>query len=157
MSEPEAPLPRAGECPAYPKAARWLAGLTVAAFAFGLVGVREQLAAVSWSGMGVAMFVIAAIAIVWMGYWILRSRTRLDGETLHQTWLWDKRATVDEVAQLRMVHWPLMAWIVAPRLFVRLRNGAMLWFQSSDASLLASFAQQVGERHVQRLREGAPK
>jgi hypothetical protein len=154
IDEQQEALPQAGDCPAYPAAARWLAGLTVLAFAVGLVAVGDDLGGVSWNRMGVAVFAIAAIAIVWMGYWILRSRTRLDGETLHQTWLWDKRATVDEVAQMRMVHWPLMAWIIAPRLFVRLRNGAMLWFQASDAALLASFAKQVGARHVERLRGG---
>ena len=76
------------------------------------------------------------MCIVWVGYWILNSRTRLEGDVITQTWLWDKREDAADVAQLKLVHSRWLERIIAPRLLVRRRNGGVTWIHSADARLL---------------------
>jgi hypothetical protein len=89
---------------------------------------------------------LAFVCIIWVGYWILRSRTRFDGEALTQTWLWTKHETAANIAQLKLVHWRWLQQIVAPRLLVRSRTGAITWFNAADARLLTAFAERVARQ-----------
>ena len=135
------------ESPAYPRFARILAVVFVVdLIAFGLWSL-PALSSESWTHGSIAMFALAAVCIAWMGYWIVSSRTRLEGDELTQTWLWTKRVRASEVAQLKLVHWPWLQRVIAPRLLVRRRNGAVGWFHSADARLLTEFAQRVAARN----------
>ena len=62
---------------------------------------------------------------------------------LSQTWLWNRRAHANEVTQLKLVHLRSLQKIVAPRLLVRRRNGAVAWFHSADPRLLTAFSERV--------------
>ncbi|SEA89102.1 hypothetical protein [Variovorax sp. YR216] len=135
------------ESPAYPRFVRILAVVFVVdLIAFGLWSI-PSLSDESWTAGSIALFVLAALCIAWMGYWIVNSRTRLEGDELTQTWLWTKRVRASEVAQLKLVHWPWLQSVIAPRLLVRRRNGAVGWFHSADARLLTEFAQRVAARN----------
>jgi hypothetical protein len=90
----------------------------------------------------------AALCVVWVGYWIVYSRTRLEGDVITQTWLWNKREDAANTAQLKLVHWRWLQRIVAPRLLVRRRNGAITWFHAADGRLLVGFAERVATRSM---------
>lgn len=138
--------PAALESPAYPPLVRTLAVvLVIDLIGFGLWSL-PSLRSVDWSTPSLLVFGVAALCILWVGYWIVYSRTRLEGDVLTQTWLWTKREHAADVAQLKLVHWRWLERVIAPRLLVRRRNGAVTWFHSADARLLTGFAERVAER-----------
>lgn len=131
------------ESPAYPPLVRTLAViLVVDVIGFGLWSI-PALRSADWSAGSLAVIALAMVCIAWVGYWILNSRTRLEGDLLTQTWLWTKREQAGDVAQLKLVHWRWLERIIAPRLLVRRRNGAITWIHSADARLLEDFAKRV--------------
>ena len=133
------------ESPAYPPLVRILAVvLIVDLLAFGLWSL-PALRSAEWSTPSLLLFGGAAACIVWVGYWIVYSRTRLEGDVLTQTWIWNRRADAAQVTQLKLVHWRLLDRIVAPRLLVR-QGPAVTWFHSADARLLTGFAERVAGR-----------
>jgi len=145
-----APLPEPLESPAYPRLVRMLALiLVVDLIAFGLWSV-PALRSADWSGASLVVFALAMVCITWVGYWILNSRTRLDGDVLTQTWLWTKKENAADVAQLKLVHLRWLDRVIAPRLLVRRRNGAITWVHSADANLLTGFAERVALRSMNR-------
>ncbi|MDB5966627.1 MAG: hypothetical protein JWQ72_3127 [Polaromonas sp.] len=145
------PPPPVLESAAFPPLVRALA----AAMVLGLAGFAlwswPALSTTAWSTASLGVYGGAFICIVWVGYWILRSRTRLEGDVLTQTWLWTKRERAADVAQLKLVHWRWLESIMAPRLLVRRRNGAITWFNAADARLLTAFAEQVARRSLPPL------
>jgi hypothetical protein len=134
------------ESPAYPPFVRTLAViLVIDLIGFGLWSL-PALQSADWSAVSLVVFALAFVCIVWIGYWILYSRTRLEGDVLTQTWLWTKREHAADVAQLKLVHWRWLERVIAPRLLVRRRNGSVTWFHSADARLLTAFAERVAAR-----------
>lgn len=133
------------ESPAYPRFARILAVvLVIDLVAFGL-WTLPALRSVKWSMSGLLLFGAAVASIVWIGFWIVRSRTRLEGDVLTQTWTFRRRVHVAEITQIKLVHWGALDGIVAPRLLVR-RGAAATWIHSADARLLTAFANRVAQR-----------
>lgn len=131
------------ESPAYPRFLRILAVVIVVdMIALGLWSL-PSLRSTSWSTSSLVVLSLAAIGVVWMGYWIVYSRTRLEGNVLSQTWLWNRRAEAREVTQLKLVHLRPLQRVMAPRLLVRRRNGAIAWFHSADPRLLMAFSERV--------------
>jgi hypothetical protein len=131
------------ESPAYPPFLRVLSVVIVVdVVGLGLWSL-PTLRSTAWSTGSLALLALAAIGVLWMGWWIVYSRTRLDGDVLSQTWLWNRRAHANEVTQLKLVHLPSLQKIVAPRLLVRRRNGAVAWFHSADPRLLTAFSERV--------------
>jgi hypothetical protein len=121
--------------------------LVVDMVGFGLWSL-PALRSTAWSAASLAVVATAALCVVWVGYWIVYSRTRLEGDVLTQTWLWNKREDAANASQLKLVHWPWLQRIVAPRLLVRRRNGAVTWFHAADARLLIGFAERVAARSM---------
>ncbi|MDD2546074.1 MAG: hypothetical protein PHI55_07295 [Burkholderiaceae bacterium] len=104
------------------------------------------LLAVSWSLGSLLLFGMAIVGVVWSSWWIVYSRTRLEGDQLIQTWFWTKRARASEVAHLKLVHWRWLERIMAPRMLVRRRNGGITWFHAADARLLTEFSARVAQQ-----------
>ncbi len=130
------------ESPAYPRFVRILAVvLVVNLIAFGFWSL-PALRSAHWSTPGLLLFGAAVVSIVWVGSWIVRSRTRLEGDLLTQTWIWDRCVHAAEITQIKLVHWSALDCIVAPRLLVR-RGPAATWIHSADARLLTGFAKRV--------------
>ena len=137
------------ESAAFPPLLRTLAVvLVVDIFAFALWSL-PSLRTTTWSTSALVVFGIAVLCVVWVGYWIVYSRTRLEGDVLTQTWIWTRRAHAAEVTKLKLVHWRALDRIIAPRLLVR-QGPAVTWFHSADPRLLTGFAQRVAERIGQR-------
>ena len=138
------------ESPAFPAFTR---GLTVAMMVVLIVmGAAQvpQLRAADWSTSGAVLFGSTALLVLWMGTWIVRSRTRLDDDVLTQTWLWNKRVRVAEVASLKLVFLPWFQRVMAPRLLVRQRGGGMTWIHSADPQILLEFMARVAQRDSTR-------
>lgn len=140
------------ESAAFPPLVRALAvAIVLGLMAFGTWSL-PALRSTTWSAANLMVYSAAFLCIGWVGYWIVRSRTRLEGDVLTQTWLWTKSERASEVAQLKLVHWRWLERIMAPRLLVRRRNGAITWFNAADARLLTGFAEQVA-RHSMSPRQ----
>ncbi|MBC7394589.1 MAG: hypothetical protein H7340_14790 [Variovorax sp.] len=143
------------DSPAFPRLLRILA--VVLAFDVVAFGVWSfpALRSTAWSAGSVWVFGLASVCVMWMGYWIVRSRTRLDGDVMTQTWLWNKRADAHDVVQLKLVHIRWLERAMAPRLLVRRRNGAITWFHSADPRLLTAFIERVAQCAMQTTASAA--
>ena len=136
------------ESAAFPPLLRTLAVvLVVDLFAFALWSL-PSLRTTSWSATSLFVFGVAGLCVAWVGYWIVYSRTRLEGDVLVQTWLWDKRVRAEDVAQLKLVHIRMLERVIAPRLLVRRRFGGITWFHAYDPQVLVAFGQQVAQHAV---------
>lgn len=136
------------ESAAFPPLVRALAAAMVAGLAAFAAWSLPALRSTPWTTANLVVYTGAFVCIGWVGYWIVVSRTRLEGELLTQTWLWTKHERASEVAQLKLVHWRWLEQIMAPRLLVRRRNGAITWFNAADARLLTGFAERVAMRSL---------
>ena len=131
------------QSPAFPRSVRiatmaMVAGLLVFA-ASSWPAIRDA----SWTASGVVLWTAASLIVQWTGWWIVHSRTSLQGDEITQTWLWNKRVHARNVAQLKLVHWPALDWIMAPRMLIRQRSGVTVWIHAADAQILTAFANRV--------------
>ena len=138
------------ESPAFPRLSRWLAVALIVLLALAALRAAPQLLSASWTTSSLLLMLGAGLTIAWLGYWIVFSRTRLEGGTLVQTWIWTKRTRVDQVAQLKLVFVPGLVWLVAPRLLVRQHGGSVQWFQAADVKLLQAFGERVAQQQHPR-------
>lgn len=144
------------ECQAYPLPLRVLAVGLFAALTFYALRALPELRAAQWSVTGLATLVIAAVLIGWVTWWIVFSRTRLEGDEMVQTWLWDKRVQAQDVASFKLVYLRSLQAVVSPRLLVRRRQGGVTWFHAADAELLMAFAGRVVEHQSAAMRRPQP-
>ncbi|MGH6627153.1 MAG: hypothetical protein ACRECD_11560, partial [Burkholderiaceae bacterium] len=77
-----------------------------------------------------------------------RSTTRIDSEALSQTWVWDKKMELRELAYGKLIRVRGLEWLIAPRLYVRTLLGKFAVFYAADPALIAEF-----ERLVKELKE----
>lgn len=131
------------ESAAFPPLVRALAVLIVASLAAFALWSVPALSEADWNFTALSTFALTAVVIGWVGWWMVFSRTRLDGDAVVQTWLWDKRVNASDVATFKIVHWPWVQAIVAPRMLVRRRGGGITWINSADPSLLVAFGHAV--------------
>lgn len=131
------------ESAAFPPLVRALAVLIVAGLAAFALWSLPALRAAEWNFTALSTFALAAVLIGWVGWWMVFSRTRFCGDAVVQTWLWDKRVRVQDVATFKIVHWPWLQAIVAPRMLVRRRGGGITWVHAADPALLVAFGQAV--------------
>ncbi|MFT4193028.1 hypothetical protein [Ottowia sp.] len=131
------------ESAAFPAGVRALAAVLLAGLLLFGLWLSPRFAQAQWSAGGLALFAAAALMVLWMGAWIVRSRTRLEDGELSQTWVWHKRVHAADAASVKLVDIPGLRQVVAPRLLVRRRGGGMTWFHSADPRLLTAFCTQV--------------
>lgn len=135
--------PAPSDSAAYPPLVRALAVVIVAALAAFALWSLPTLRGAQWNFTSLSTFALSAVLIVWVGWWMVFSRTRYANGELVQTWLWDKHVKAHEVATFKIVHWPWLRFIVSPRMLVRRRNGSLTWIHSSDPALLVAFGESV--------------
>ncbi|MBL0917063.1 MAG: hypothetical protein IBJ14_00025 [Hydrogenophaga sp.] len=120
----------------YPWSYRAAAALTVPGLALGAWLTRNELAALHWNASGL-LLVAAVVALVVMGSGhILFSRTALRDRVIEHGWLWIDRIDWRDVSQVQLLHWPALAWVVAPRLTVRARGRGRHRIPMADARTL---------------------
>lgn len=131
------------ESAAFPALVRALAVLIVTSLAAFALWSIPALSEADWNFTALSTFALTAVVIGWVGWWMVFSRTQLAGDTVVQTWLWDKRVSASDVATFKIVHWPWVQAIVAPRMLVRRRGGGITWIHSADPALLVAFGHAV--------------
>lgn len=95
--------------------------------------------------VNLAWFLGALVLMAWTWWAIVRSVTTLDARGLHQTWLWDKRMPLDDLAYARLIRVRGLEWLVAPRLYVRTLLGKFAVFYTADPRLTAECERLVAE------------
>jgi hypothetical protein len=93
-----------------------------------------------WGGL--AWLLMAAT--VWA---IERSRTTLTHEGLVQTWLWDKKMAMRELAFARLIRFRGLDWLIAPRLYVRNLSGKFTVIYCADRAMLEDMRRLCTELH----------
>lgn len=119
----------------------WLAQL----WQEGVFASQSSAFGISGQSSGLLWLLSALALMLYTGGCILRSRTRLNEEALHQSWIWDKHMALRELAYGRLIRIPGLDWLIAPRLYVRTLGGKFAVFYAADPVLLADFARLVRE------------
>lgn len=89
---------------------------------------------------------LAALGVLMYTWWhIVTSRTTLTSQHLHQSWMWDKKLEMRELAYAKLIRVPGLDWLVAPRLYVRTLLGKFAVFYAADRAMLAEFERLVAE------------
>lgn len=89
---------------------------------------------------GLLTWFLAALAMMLYTWWcVLRSVTTLDTEALHQSWIWDKKLELRELAYGKIVRVPGLDWLIAPRLYARTLMGKFAVFYATDPRMIAEF------------------
>lgn len=89
---------------------------------------------------------VGALAIMVYTWWYIQtSRTELTAEALHQSWMWDKKMELRELAYAKLIRVPGLDWLIAPRLYVRTLLGKFAVFYTADRELLVEFERLVRE------------
>ena len=88
-------------------------------------------------------------ATVWA---IERSQTRLTAEQLFQSWLWDKKMPICELAYAKLIRVPGLDWLIAPRLYVRNLSGKFTVIYCADAAVLQDMRRLCSELDAFRRR-----
>ena len=92
---------------------------------------------------GVLAWLLMA-ATVWA---IERSRTTLTQEGLRQTWLWDKKMDMRELAFARLIRLRGFDWLIAPRLYVRNLSGKFTVIYCANPAMLEDMQRLCTELH----------
>lgn len=135
----------AGEAsPAFSKPFKVLASVIV--LACGAAFVQTWLTGRSSGGaIGGGWFIAGLLLMLYTWWHILFSVTRLDAQTLHQTWVWDKHMDLRELAYGKLIRVRGLEWLIAPRLYVRTLMGKFAVFYASSPEMLKEFERLVRE------------
>jgi hypothetical protein len=114
--------------------AAWMASLWHAG-AFGASG----------HSTGVVWLISGLVLMIYTWWHILRSRTRIDTTALQQTWVWDKKLDLRDLAYCRLIRVRGLEWLIAPRLYARTLLGKFAVFYAADPMMLADFERLVRE------------
>lgn len=91
-------------------------------------------------------FIAGATLVVLAGYYgMMIGRTRVDADTIRQSWLWTKRVDLTDVTHIKLVVIPGLTWLIVPRLIVRTKGWGVTTFQAGDARVVAAFRQLAVE------------
>lgn len=117
---------------------------------FALVWQTERAHGVSKALL--AWFLAAFVMVVFFWWWILRSRTRIDSQALHQTWFADKHIAIVDLATVGVLRVRGFEWLIAPRVHARTLMGKFAVFHAADPVLLDEFERLAQELKAFRRR-----
>ena len=104
-------------------------------------------------GSTLLLWFFAAFAMcVFFLFWILRSRTSIDAQALHQTWYTDKHIAIADLADVGVLRVRGLEWLVTPRVHARTLMGKFAIFHAADPEVLAEFERLAREVRVFRAR-----
>ena len=129
--------------PAFPIAVRLLATALVASLMHWGIRSLDELTGVRWNGWTGTVVVGAMVLVIWSLVWMWRSRTGVDAQGIHQSWIRDKRVAWRDITQARLIAIPYLDGLITPRLVVRPRGGGVVVFHSADPRVLGAFAAYV--------------
>ena len=96
-------------------------------------------------------WISAALSMMIFTLWhVLRGRTQIDTQAITQSWMWDKRMELSQLAYAKLLRVRGLEWLVAPRLYTRSFAGKMAVFYTADPRLLAVFSRLESELRAAR-------
>jgi hypothetical protein len=96
-------------------------------------------AAKSIYGSGL-IWALSALALLLYTLWsILTSVTTLTQTTIEQTFVWNKKLELRELAYVKLIRVPGLDWLIAPRLYCRTLLGKFAVFYTCDAHMIGEF------------------
>jgi hypothetical protein len=90
-------------------------------------------------------FVAAIVLMVYTWWHIVAGKTSLGPEALHQSWVWDKKMELRELAYAKLIRVRGLDWLIAPRLYVRTLAGKFAVFYAADPAMIKDFERLVKE------------
>ena len=111
----------------------------------GAMLVQLWRAAPSGGGMAVSWFSAGWLLMAITCWFILRSRTRLDPQGLHQSWIWDKHLPLGNLAYGKLIRVKGLEWLIAPRLYVRTLDAKFTVFYTASPAMLVEFERLCAE------------
>ena len=125
--------------------------LVVAAVAWGWHMWANRLIEMTLASSG---WLIAALCLMVYTYWyIVTGKTRLSSEALEQTWVWNKRTELNELAFVKLIRVRALDWLIAPRLYTKTFSGKLAIFYAADRIMLAEFGRLEYELKLLRTRQ----
>jgi hypothetical protein len=86
------------------------------------------------------VWALSALALMAYTLWcILTSVTTMTATTLEQTFVWDKKVELRELAYVKLIRVPGLDWLIAPRLYCRTLMGKFAVFYAADAHMIGEF------------------
>ena len=83
------------------------------------------------------LWVSSALILIFYTAWQVQvSVTTLNAEVLCQTWIWNKAMALNDMAYLKIIHVPMLDWLIAPRVYARTMMGKFAVFYVSSPELL---------------------
>lgn len=128
------------EGPAFPRLVKVLASVLVLGLLAAAWRVAMDTPWAAWPWPTWAFTLATMLLIGYCHYWILFSRTRIDNLTLSQTWMWRKRVALADITQAKFIYLPYLAWLMAPRLVLRVRGHGVVVFHAAQPSVMQAFA-----------------
>ena len=87
-----------------------------------------------------ALWLLAALALMSITvFYVFRSVTSVTSEHLTQSWIWDKKMSVPELAYAKLIRLRGFDWLIAPRLYARTHGGKFASFYASTPEVLNQF------------------
>ncbi len=68
---------------------------------------------------------------------VIKGQTTMTAQTLEQTWIWHKRVDLRELAYAKLIRFPGLDSVIAPRLYARTLMGKFVVIYASDPTMLA--------------------
>jgi len=138
-SEPTGAFLLDAEGPAFTALIKLLASILVGALIYW--GARAS-RMMDWQAFSLSAGLLwgAGLAIVLVVYyWILKSRTSIKNGVIAQTWVWQKQVNVADIKQAKFIYFPVLSWLIAPRLVVR-AGPVMSVFYTAHPDVQRAFA-----------------
>jgi hypothetical protein len=86
------------------------------------------------------IWALSALALLLYTLWcILTSVTTLTHSTIEQTFVWNKKLELRELAYVKLIRVPGLDWLIAPRLYCRTLLGKFAVFYTADAHMIGEF------------------
>jgi len=96
-------------------------------------------------------WLLAALGMMIFTEWhILRGKTSLDTTTLQQSWVWNKRVELSDLAYVKLIRIRGLNWLIAPRLYTKTFSGKLAVFYASAPAMLIEFQRLEEELKVLR-------
>jgi hypothetical protein len=118
----------------------WFGGhLTAPVVASAPAAATGAASANSMYGSGL-IWVLSALALLLYTLWcILTSVTTLTHSTIEQTFVWNKKLELRELAYVKLIRVPGLDWLIAPRLYCRTLLGKFAVFYTTDVHMIGEF------------------
>lgn len=104
------------------------------------------LASSGWLGAAVGM-------MAYTEWHILKGRTSLNSTTLKQSWVWQKRVALSDLAYAKLIRLRGFDWLIAPRLYTKTFSNKLAVFYAASPAMLIEF--QRLEQDLKSARDSA--